>query len=69
MEIFSKIGAKATAQQGIDQLHDFLVEHPEVPMDRILERTSVNFQRYISRALDKARYTITAPNPALFSPY
>jgi hypothetical protein len=55
MEIFHKIGSKSTAQQGLDALYDLLEANPDLPVDSLMERTSPNFQRYISKGLDRVR--------------
>lgn len=40
---------------GLDDLYELLEAHPSIPIDKLLERTSPQFQRYIRRALDKVR--------------
>ncbi|CAG8681438.1 13441_t:CDS:2 [Acaulospora morrowiae] len=52
-EIFNKIGQLDIAQQGIQELHELLMEHPEcdVKVDAFLSSAGVFFQKYIRKAL------------------
>ena len=55
MDIFHRVGSKATAQQGLDALYDLLEANPNLPVDALMERTSPSFQSYISKGLDRVR--------------
>ena len=55
MECFQKIGTAATTTEGLEKLYDLLAEHPKMPVNDLLERTSEQFQRYIQKGIDKAR--------------
>ncbi|CAG8650582.1 16510_t:CDS:2, partial [Racocetra fulgida] len=52
-EIFTKIGQLGNAQQGIQELYDLLIEHPEcdVKVNAFLASAGTFFQKYIRKAL------------------
>ncbi|CAG8458361.1 16895_t:CDS:2, partial [Cetraspora pellucida] len=52
-EIFTKIGQLGNAQQGIQELYDLLIEHPEcdVKVNAFLATAGTFFQKYIRKAL------------------
>ncbi|GLG98562.1 Protein mini spindles [Gryllus bimaculatus] len=50
-EIFKKIGARETSQEGLELLYDFKEQHPEADVEPFLKKSSQFFQDYIERNL------------------
>lgn len=80
--IFKKIGEKTTTSQGLEELYQFTLDHPDEDLTPQLERTSEAFQMYIKRGLQKveasrmrssapttAPPTATQPSPAAEAKY
>ena len=83
--IFKKIGEKTTTSQGLEELYQFTLDHPDEDLTPQLERTSEAFQMYIKRGLQKveasrlrsgastapatAMTTATQPSPAAEAKY
>ncbi|XP_044007897.1 protein mini spindles isoform X2 [Aphidius gifuensis] len=57
-EIFSKIGSKNLVQEGLQQLYDFKIQHPEADLQPFLVQSHHLFQNFIEQGLkdiDQAR--------------
>eukprot|EP01135_Chromosphaera_perkinsii_P011858 Nk52_evm1s2514 gene=Nk52_evmTU1s2514 len=50
-EIFVKIGSKGQTHEGLRDLYDFQLQHPEVDIKPYMSKTSEFFQGYIKRGL------------------
>ncbi|XP_065835694.1 cytoskeleton-associated protein 5-like isoform X2 [Oscarella lobularis] len=51
-EIFARISSPENEKEGLDELHDFLTSHPEVDINKFLDRGSPYYKTYILRCLD-----------------
>ncbi|XP_076313305.1 msps cytoskeleton-associated protein 5 [Tachypleus tridentatus] len=50
-EIFKKIGSKERTKEGLVELHEFQLKHPEADIEPFLQGSSEFFQNYIRRGL------------------
>lgn len=71
--IFKKIGTREQTRLGLEELYDFLRQHPEADIKPFLSRTSEFFQGYIRRGLDeiaqdRARRSVAAHEPHAAAP-
>eukprot|EP01117_Protostelium_nocturnum_P010147 TRINITY_DN3620_c0_g1_i2.p1 TRINITY_DN3620_c0_g1~~TRINITY_DN3620_c0_g1_i2.p1 ORF type:complete len:2002 (+),score=827.22 TRINITY_DN3620_c0_g1_i2:52-6057(+) len=60
-DIFRKIGAKETTQQGLQELFTFTKENPEIDIQPHLNRTSEHFRTYIKNGLLKIEQSQKEP--------
>lgn len=50
-DIFKKIGSKENTREGLNNLYDFKLKHPDADIDPFLKKSSQFFQDYIERGL------------------
>ena len=51
-DIFTRIGNKATAQDGLRELAEFMKRHPTMELEPFLAKASPFFQQYVQRNLE-----------------
>ena len=51
-DIFTRIGNKATAQDGLRELAEFMKKHPTMELGPFLAKASPFFQQYVQRNLE-----------------
>lgn len=51
-DIFTRIGNKTTAQDGLRDLSDFMKRHPTIELEPFLAKASPFFQQYVRRNLE-----------------
>lgn len=50
-EIFKKIGSKENTKEGLNDLYDFRLKHPDADLEPFIRKSSQFFQTYIERGL------------------
>ena len=67
--ILQRVGDGTTSEQGLQELHRFMKEHPEVETKPVMDRLSKNFYAFVEKGLQRLeRRERTSAAPTL-TPY